>query len=587
MTRIFISYRRADSRLVTNRIYDRLVAAFGRDDIFKDVDDIPPGRDFRGVLREATASCEVMLVVIGPDWLDIREANDPNIRRLENPEDFVRLEVETGLRQDDIRLIPLLVEGAHMPSADDLPDSLRELAFYNAFTIQDDPYFHRNMDSLINHLQGDLPRQRSMRRWWMWIGGGVALMILIIVALMVLLTLTNSAQNTMTETPTDAVAAIPSATAQLPTTEATPTMTVPPSFTPNPPTTTSTATDAPTSTPSLTHTPSDTPDFDLLALTFEANQTATQGTIYQQETATQRVALTATATLWTDTPTPDRTREFTIFLTDRAASTQTQEAVYLTATADSWTDTPTPTLTFTPSPTPIAAVSANDQWTPVIQEFDGMEMVLVPPGCFLMGNEDGDEDEKPVHEICFDAPFWLDRYEVTQGDFVRLGGIQARSPRFLGDSLPIENITWFEARDFCALRDSRLPTEAEWEYAARGPDSLVYPWGNEFDGDYVVFSVDFNSTMATVGSRPGGRSWVNALDLSGNAWEWVSTIYDQTEFPYPYTMSDGREDLERINVSRSRRGGAWNVGTDNVRAADRTEGHSDNFGIGFRCARDG
>lgn len=69
MARIFVSYRRADSRLVTNRIYDRLRGAFGKHDVFKDVDNIPPGKDFRGVLREATANCQIMLVIIGPKWV--------------------------------------------------------------------------------------------------------------------------------------------------------------------------------------------------------------------------------------------------------------------------------------------------------------------------------------------------------------------------------------------------------------------------------------------------------------------------------------------------------------------------------------
>lgn len=84
----------------------------------------------------------------------------------------------------------------------------------------------------------------------------------------------------------------------------------------------------------------------------------------------------------------------------------------------------------------------------------------------------------------------------------------------MGDERPVENITWFEAHTFCELRDTRLPTEAEWEYAARGPDNLNYPWGNEFEEDFVVYQNNSDDQTATVGSRTPGASWVGTLDMS-------------------------------------------------------------------------
>lgn len=138
MPRIFISYRRADSRLVVNRINDRLIAEFGKENIFKDVDDIPAGRDFRDVLKAATSACDVMLVVVGPQWLSIRD--EQGHRRLDDPGDFVRLEVETGLQGKDTLVIPLLVEGASPPNVNELPVSLRQLAFHNAFLLHDDRF---------------------------------------------------------------------------------------------------------------------------------------------------------------------------------------------------------------------------------------------------------------------------------------------------------------------------------------------------------------------------------------------------------------------------------------------------------------
>jgi formylglycine-generating enzyme required for sulfatase activity len=105
-------------------------------------------------------------------------------------------------------------------------------------------------------------------------------------------------------------------------------------------------------------------------------------------------------------------------------------------------------------------------------------MALVPAGCFPMGSNDGDFDEQPVHQICFDTPFWIDVTEVTNGQFAALSGQAERSSNWTDADRPRETVTWVEADAFCRLRGARLPTEAEWEYAAREPDGLVYPWGN-------------------------------------------------------------------------------------------------------------
>jgi len=117
------------------------------------------------------------------------------------------------------------------------------------------------------------------------------------------------------------------------------------------------------------------------------------------------------------------------------------------------------------NPTPIPG---NTAWSPVVQTINGVEMVLVPPGCFTMGNEGGRRDEQPEHQICFDKAYWIDRYEVTNSQYGSDGV-------FPGELRPRDNLTWFEARDFCASRGARLPTEAEWEYACsrRHHDPLV------------------------------------------------------------------------------------------------------------------
>jgi formylglycine-generating enzyme required for sulfatase activity len=238
-------------------------------------------------------------------------------------------------------------------------------------------------------------------------------------------------------------------------------------------------------------------------------------------------------------------------------------------------------------------------WIPTEQVFNTVPMVLVPAGCFWMGSL-ASAAEQPVHEICFAAPFWIDRYEVTNAQFAQFGGMADRASSFCDPNedgiittdqqsacanLPREQINWFEARAFCELRGGRLPTEAEWEYAARGPNSLQYPWGNEFVRDNLVYANNSNNQPAAVGSRDSGNSWVGAADMSGNVQEWTSSLY----LSYPYIGSDGREVNagNRTDVSPVLHGGSWNIGHESfLRAASRSWNFSRGWSesIGFRCA---
>jgi formylglycine-generating enzyme required for sulfatase activity len=222
-------------------------------------------------------------------------------------------------------------------------------------------------------------------------------------------------------------------------------------------------------------------------------------------------------------------------------------------------------------------IQKNADWTPVEQEFDGVVMVKVPPGCFNMGNVDGRRDEKPVSLICFDKAFWIDKTEVTNAAYGSNGA-------FSGDLRPRENLTWVESRDFCVQRSARLPSEAEWEYATRGPDSLIYPWGNELVEDNLVFEKNSGNQTADVGSKPSGVSWVGALDMAGNVWEWTNSIYA----PYPFDAKDGREDSANTTSQRVYRGGVGSyidfAASSAARFRDKIDSRS--WFVGFRCVRD-
>ncbi|MEO6080501.1 MAG: TIR domain-containing protein [Steroidobacteraceae bacterium] len=147
---IFISYRRSDNPDATGRIYDRLVAEFGKTRVFKDVDSIPLGTDFRGHLNQIVGGCAVVLAIIGPSWADTR--SNAGQRRLEDPDDFVRIELEAALARG-IPVVPVLVGNATMPGVTQLPTSLAELAYRQSIQVRPDPDFHNDATRLVSALQ--------------------------------------------------------------------------------------------------------------------------------------------------------------------------------------------------------------------------------------------------------------------------------------------------------------------------------------------------------------------------------------------------------------------------------------------------
>ncbi len=286
--------------------------------------------------------------------------------------------------------------------------------------------------------------------------------------------------------------------------------------------------------------------------------------------------------------------------------------------------TPTPTVfaTNTPTPTP-------EPELPTITALDGATMLLIPAGAFTMGSDpeiglaeckkfyykpdecqrSWYENEAPTHTVTLDA-FYIDQTEVTNARYAQCVAAGACTPpvqtrsytrdNYYGnaefDNYPVIYVDWNQAKSYCEWRGDHLPTEAEWEKAARGDDDRIYPWGNEFDGSKLNFCdqncsfeganktySDGYADTAPVGSYPAGVSPYGVLDLAGNVWEWTQSEYKA----YPYQAEDGRENLDSAKA-RVLRGGAWGPVADSTRASIRN-GYvvptSASSIVGFRCLR--
>ncbi len=230
-----------------------------------------------------------------------------------------------------------------------------------------------------------------------------------------------------------------------------------------------------------------------------------------------------------------------------------------------------------------------DRPAAVMPANDDTEMVFVPAGEFIMGSADAeaDDDAKPVSKV-FVQGFWIDKFEVTNARYRRCvqAGVCTRPVgRAYDDPTkahhPVTVISWQQAVAYCQWAGKRLPTEAEWEKAARGTDGRRYPWGNRFDAGRV--NAGYSDGTAAVGSYLQGASPYGAMDMAGNVWEWTSSLYK----PYPYNSNDGREDLS-ARGARVNRGGSWYYTSKYIRTYHRANaGHiyrraSD---LGFRCAK--
>ena len=237
----------------------------------------------------------------------------------------------------------------------------------------------------------------------------------------------------------------------------------------------------------------------------------------------------------------------------------------------------------------------------VERELDPVPMVSIPAGVFKMGTPEGEgrSDEWPQREIYLDE-FAIDQVEVTNERYMKFvqatGHRNPPNPYGTGtlqsakgvEELPVVQVTWYDSKTYCAWAKKRLPTEAEWEKAARGADGRTYPWGNSpptdkranFDREW-----EEDKTLHPVGTMPGGDSPYGVKDMAGNAREWVSDWYDADYYKNASTRNPQGPDKK--GIVRSIRGGSWHSPIGDIRAAARGKGGFalQTHGTGFRCAR--
>lgn len=285
---------------------------------------------------------------------------------------------------------------------------------------------------------------------------------------------------------------------------------------------------------------------------------------------------------------------------------------------------PTPSTTTTRTPTDSTLILTMIPVTPVTQvsDKDGMTLLYVPASEFKMGAASSDTqanaDEKPQHTVYLDA-FWIDQTEVTNAMFKKFidatsyktdaekqgsgyvfdvttqlwsdtNGANWQHPRGPSSNLnglenhPVVQVSWNDAKAYCQWAGGDLPTEAQWEKAARGTDGRLYPWGNDTpDKTRLNYNLEVWDTTS-VGIYPTGTSPYGALDMAGNVWEWVRDWYDGKYYGSPLARNPENTTESGVRVLR---GGSWFYGASDVRASNRFSNVPviRYINYGFRCTR--
>lgn len=642
MAKIFISYRREDSQHQADRLHAALSRKIPKRNIFIDVDNIPVGVNFVQHLDQQVAQCDVLLALIGPDWL---EAKNPQTgqRRLDDPKDFVRIEIASALKRG-IPVAPILLDGAPFPPEHSLPDDLKPLTLRNGVEVRR-LTFDADTERLVRGL--DLTRVAAAAKpapsrpasaprradGATWVGPAVALGLLAIGGgayawfgnpgdwrgLGPALTTEATGPSKLADPPVQTAAADPASAAPLENVSA--------------------ATD--TTTASV---PADDPAVRSAAVRRIQQSLKTlgqySGGVDGSAGSATRSAAQAFATGQRITA-PDLAAgpvaDVEAFATRAEQAVQTwatQEAAAWRVAKDADTRSPLDaylrdfpngpnataartriaTLTRVAAPAPVTtpAVSAPGASSRATGEAfrdcsDCPQMISIPAGSFMMGSpasEAGHFDiEGPQRRVTVPA-FAAGKYEVTWAEWdrcVAAGSCASLKPDgFGGGSRPVTNVSWNEAVAYAKWLSNRtgqtyrLLSEAEWEYAARAGTQSAYWWGGSASHEYANYGKD----SCCDGLASGADKWVNTSpagsfpangfglhDMHGNVYEWVQDCYESS---YSAGQASNGSAYQGGSCSyRVYRGGSWVNAPQSLRSAfrDRITPSDKGYVIGFRVAR--
>jgi formylglycine-generating enzyme required for sulfatase activity len=575
---VFISYRREDSGGWTGRLYDRIASALPRRRVFVDVVDIKPGENFADKLDAKVAQCDVFLPIIGPRWLSVHDASGN--RRIDNPSDYVGIEIASALKRDNVHVIPVLVNGANMPGEQELPDTLKPLAKRNALTI-DAKEFGHDSRQLIAAIKALLPwrvrHHRGLRK------AGTILIVLAALAALIgaiksgILPYAYGLERFVR----------PSATEW------------------------STFTYLDKTNPALLN-------------AFRARHPDTP----EYETAGHWLN-DITVRAWSKVEHSNDRNLLSDFATTFRGSAQADQARSLLA---SMTAAHRDDALLRASLTRFADCDRCP------------EMVVVPPGQFTMGSlpteqmEDADINEQPRQQVSIARPFAVGRFEVTLGQYRaflaenaqhRMGsecigtlnpdspadgwgdipGRNYAAPGFAQDDAhPVVCVSWDDAMAYVSWLSTqtghryRLPTEAEWEYAARAGSQDSYTFGDDEsrlcqygNGADRPLNASWQPNRwcadgARIGTAAVGSYLANAFglrDMHGNVHEWVEDCYfkDYSDMPEA-TRQSGAAMLRPDCGARVIRGGCWAYSPGGLRSASREQWQASkrSYCVGFRVA---
>ncbi len=571
-TRIFISYRRADSKYVTDRISDRLVGTFGEQAVFRDIESIPIGVDFKTVLETEIRDCTVMLVVIGPQWATVEDQGGN--KRLFEPSDYTRLEVETGLKHSEILVVPVLVLNARMPAAGELPESLTELTYRNAIIIRNDPDFDHDFERLAQVIERNprVSEKPEIRTESPVRTGGES---------RIFISYRRADSGTMVKNIREKLMA---------------------AF----------------GEQSLFR--------DVESIPIGADVPG----ILEGQIGQCNVMLVIIGPQWADITDEVGQRrildpdDFVRFEIEAALS---RAEILVIPILVMGAEMP-PSQSLPESLSQLARLNAlrlrNDpdfdldlDLEPLIQliekhprrreksaEFFEPETILVEAGPFLMGSppmQDVPQYETPQHQVLLPA-YRIGKYPITNAQYEQfaretgtlispnMGWSGQRSPEGM-ENYPVVGVTWYEALAYCQWlsqktgRNYTLPNEAQWEKACRGSTRNIYPWGNGFDPTRCNQG---KSQPASVDTYPP-QSELGCFDLVGNVRQWTCSLWGQEgraapRYAYPWS-DDDRNDLNaNPQIRRVVRGSSFQDDPNNSRCSFRSGQLPNDAGVrGSRC----